>query len=145
VGHTTIRALARSFLAGFFLTTHAGVALAAPPMDLGDPRPRFVSVRFETSPADQPGRLASFYTEAIPARLSPGDFDGQVRVTIASSDFEAQVMHNQRPRPGSFSDFVWLFDAASGEVVSARLRGTLVRRFEFGLFVSTSTSTSRRR
>ena len=113
-----------------------GNAWAAEPMDLGDPRPRAVAVRFETSPSDQPGRLASLYTPAVPAWLTPGDLDGQVRVTIRGADIEARWFNDQRVRPGSFSDFVWVFDAASGEVVSAHLRGILVRRFEFGIFAS---------
>ncbi len=105
-------------------------------MNLRDSTPRAVVVRFESSPADQPGRLASFYTDAVPAWLEPGDLAGQVRVTIAGRDVEARRFQNQRPRPGSFSDFVWVFDAASGDVISAHLRGTLVRRFDFGAFRS---------
>jgi hypothetical protein len=134
--HSVPLSLAR-LLGGFVVTAALVVsARADEPMDLGDPRPRAVAVRFETSPSDQPGRLASFYTAPVPAWLEPGDLDGQVRVRITAADIEARWYNTHRERPGSFSDFLWIFDAADGEVVSAHLRGTLVRRFEFGVFAS---------
>ena len=136
VAQPTARTLALALATAFAIATHALGARAAEPMDLGDPRPRAVAVRFETSPSDQPGRLASFYTAAVPAWLEPGDLAGHVRVTIAGADVETRWFQNQRLRPSSFSDFVWVFDAASGDVVSAHLRGTLVRRFDFGVFAS---------
>jgi hypothetical protein len=137
VAQSTARSFARFAVATTVaIATNASSARATEPMDLGDLRPRAVAVRFETSPPDQPGQLASFYTDAVPAWLEPGDLDGQVRVTIAGADVEARRFQNQRPRPGSFSDFVWIFDAASGDVVAAHLRGTLVRRFDFGAFHS---------
>jgi hypothetical protein len=137
VAQSTVPSLSRlAIAAAFAVAAHASGARAAEPMNLDDPRPRAVSVRFETSPSDQPGQLASFYTEAVPAWLEPGELAGQVRVTIAGADVETRWFQNQRLRAGSFSDFVWIFDAASGDVVSAHLRGTLVRRFDFGVFTS---------
>lgn len=137
MAQSTALSLARTALAVAFATVTFGVAArASEPMDLGDPRPRPVSVRFETSPSDQPGRLASLYTDAVPAWLEPGDLPGQVRVTIAGEVVETRWFHHQRLRRGSFSDYVWIFDAATGDVVSAHLRGTLVRSFDFGVFQS---------
>ena len=137
VAQPTDLSLARTTLAIVFaIATCGGSARASDPMDLGDPRPRPVSVRFETSPSDQPGRLASFYTDAVPAWFEPADMPGQVRVTITGEAVETRWFHNQRLRRGSFSDYVWIFDAATGDVVSAHLRGTLVRSFDFGVLQS---------
>lgn len=136
VARSSLLSLVRTAFAIVAAIATAAVARASEPMNLGDPRPRAVSVRFETSPTDQPGRLASHYSDAVPAWLEPADLAGQVRVTITSADVETRRFRNQRVRPGSFSDFVWIFDAASGEVVSAHLRGTLVRSFDFGAFRS---------
>lgn len=133
----TALSLARTALAiAVAIATYGANARASEPMDLGDPRPRPVAVRFETSPSDQPGRLASLYTDAVPAWLEPGDLPGQVRVTITGEAVETRWFQHQRLLPGSFSDYVWIFDAASGEVISAHLRGTLVRSFDFGMFHS---------
>jgi hypothetical protein len=136
VAQPTALSLARITLAGALALATCAAVAHAEPMDLDDRRPRPVAVRFETSPSDQPGRLASFYTAPVPAWLEPGDLPGQVRVTIEGTDVETRWFHNQRLRAGSFSDFVWIFDAASGEVVSAHLRGTLVRSFDLGVFQS---------
>jgi hypothetical protein len=101
-------------------------------MRLDDPSPRPVAVRFEDSPPDQPGRLATFFTPSLPAWLEPGPEPGTVRVTVPGRAVEQRFLRDQRTRPGSFSDFVWIFEAASGAVLSARLRGTLVRHLELG-------------
>ncbi len=137
VAQPTALSIARLALAiALAIAMDAARSHASEPMDLGDPRPRPVTVRFETSPPDQPGRLAAHYTAHVPAWLEPGDLAAQVRVTIAGADIETRWFQNQRLRAGSFSDFVWIFDATSGDVVSAHLRGTLVRKFDFGMFQS---------
>jgi hypothetical protein len=137
VAQPTALSLARTALAiAFVIATCGAAARASEPMDLGDLQPRPVAVRFETSPSDQPGRLASLYTDTVPAWLEPGELPGQVRVTITGEAVETRWFQNQRLRRGSFSDFVWIFDASTGDVVSAHLRGTLVRRFDFGVFHS---------
>jgi hypothetical protein len=115
-----------------------GVLLAAgvargDPMDLRDPAPRTVSVRFENSPPDAPDRLGATYTAEIPARF---EFDPQadrVRVSIAGADVERDYFSNQPLRAGSFSDYVWIFDPHTGDVDSASLRGVLVRRLDLGI------------
>jgi hypothetical protein len=104
------------------------------PMNLLDARARTVAVRFENSPADAPDRLATTYTVDIPARFEADPESGQVRVRVAGSDVERDYFSRQPLRAGSFSDYVWTFDPRTGHVVSASLRGVLVRRFDLGLF-----------
>lgn len=116
----------------FALVSLAPSSGFAEPLDLRDARPRWVSVRFENSPADRPGRLAASYTDPIDAWLEPDADPRQVRVTVAGPAVERGYFQRQRLRPGSFSDYVWVFDRASGEVVSASLTGTFIRRFEVG-------------
>jgi hypothetical protein len=106
-------------------------AHAGEPMNLADARPRAVSVRFETSPPEEPGRLASSYTEPLPAWLEPLG-PSLIQVTIAGREIERGYLHRRRPLPGSFSDYVWTFDATTGDVIRAQLSGTLVRKLEVG-------------
>ena len=110
---------------------------AAEPMSLEDPRPRWVYVAFEASPPNQPGRLDAVYGPELPAWLEP-EAPGRLRVTVARGVVERYLMAAYDPRPGSFDDFVWVFDVRSGHVVSARLRGTIRRILDWGLFKSTA-------
>jgi hypothetical protein len=55
-------------------------------------------------------------------------------VRVAGAAVERDYFWRQRLRAGSFSDYVWVFDSASGDVVSASLSGVLVRRLDFGPF-----------
>lgn len=114
------------------LSSLAACRASAEPLDLRNAQPRWVSVRFENSPADRPDRLASSYTEPIDAWLEPDVDPRQIRVTVAGRAVESGYFQRQRLRAGSFSDFVWIFDRTSGEVVSASLTGTLIRRFDLG-------------
>lgn len=132
-----LSAVARSVIAGLVVITVADAAAhAAEPMDLRDPQPRWISVRFENSPTDQPGQLATHYTAELPAWFEPDGASNRVRATIAGSAVETGWFQEHRLRAGSFSDFVWIFDASSGDVVSAHLRGTLIRRLDFGVLRS---------
>jgi len=117
-------------LAGVAATTARGE-----PLDLRDPRPRAITVRFENSPADAPDRLADTFTAEIPARFEPDPATGYVRARITGYDVEHGYFQDQPLRPGSFSDYVWTFDPQSGDVVSASLSGTFVRRFDLGVVV----------
>jgi len=116
---------------GFLLA--AGVA-RGDPMNLADRAPRAVSVRFENSPPDAPGRLAATYTAEIPARFEFDPRTDRVRVSIAGADVERDYFSRQPLRAGSFSDYVWIFDPHTGDVDSASLRGVLVRRLDLGVF-----------
>jgi len=116
-----------------------GLALAPPPvaaepMNLSDTRPRWVAVRFEASPADAPGRLDASYDEPIPARLEPDGAPDRVRVTIPALSVESGILEKQGVRPGSLSDFVWHFDARTGDVLSASFSGVVVRHLGVGVF-----------
>lgn len=114
-------------------------ALASPPgepMRLDDPRPRWVGVRFEVSPADRPDQLDRVYTPGIRAWLEPDAVPGRLRVSIPGADVERMLLVGEDPVPGSFGSFVWVFDAASGHVVSAELRGTLIKTLDWGPFTS---------
>lgn len=114
--------------------TFAADGASAEPMDLRDPSPRAVSVRFENSPSDAPSRLGETFTLDIPARFEIEPGSGFVRVSVAGADVERRYFTRQRLREGSFSDYVWTFDPKTRHVVSASLRGTFIRRFDFGLF-----------
>jgi hypothetical protein len=101
-------------------------------LDLRDPTPRPVEVAFEVSPGEQPGRLDALYGEALPARLVPHERAGQVIVVLPGALVESHLLVRENPRPGSFGDFVWVFDAESGHVLSATLAGVVRRRIELG-------------
>ncbi len=104
----------------------------AEPMDLGDSRPRWVSVRFEVSPPDQPGQRDVLWSDALPAWLEPGERAGQLRVSVPARLVESRLFAGHGVVPGSFADFVWIFDVRSGDVLSATTRGTLRRRVGLG-------------
>lgn len=109
---------------------------SAEPVDLGDPTPRWVRVAFEVSPRSQPGRLDTAYTLPLQAWLEPAGAPGQVQIRVAGRLVEQHLLAGQRPEPRSFSDFVWIFDARSGDVVSAGVRGTLVQHLRLGFLRS---------
>jgi hypothetical protein len=129
-----VRAIVGTLLLGAATSVSADPAATLQPMDLRDPRPRAISVRFETSPPERPDQLATTYTDSLPAWLEPDEARGRVRVTIEGRDIETGFLYRRRPVPGSFSDYVWVFDAVTGDVVSAQLSGTLMRRLEVGPF-----------
>lgn len=119
-------------LAPLGLTLAPAASAPAEPMRLSDPRPRWVGVRFEASPEDAPGVLDACYGEAIPAWLEPDAAPGRVRITIPAPSVESRLLAKHGARPGSVGDFTWLFDARSGDVLSASLSGVLVRRLGVG-------------
>ena len=107
---------------------------AADPMRLSDPHPRWVSVRFEISPEDQPGRLDTRYGDELPAWLERDRAPGRIRVTVPAHWVESDLLAREGARPGALSDFAWVFDARTGDVISATLSGLLVRRVGVGPF-----------
>lgn len=110
----------------------ASPTASADPLDLRDPRPRAITVRFENSPGDAPAQLATSYTVEIPARFDTDAATGHRVVRVAGADVERSYFHRQRLQPGSFSDYVWTFDPETGDVVSASLSGVFIRRLELG-------------
>jgi hypothetical protein len=121
----------RSALLALVAAHLPALALAQPPLDLDDPRPRSVAVRFEVSPRDQPAQRDAHWTEPLPARLEP-DAPGRVRVVVPAALVEERLLADQGVVPGSFDDFVWVFDTTSGEVVSATMQGRLERALGVG-------------
>jgi hypothetical protein len=102
-------------------------------MDLRDPEPRWVQVRFELSPPDRPGQTDTVYSPPFAAWLECGQRPGEVSVTVDGRIVEQHLLPDHEPRPGSFSDFVWIFDAETGHVRSAKVSGAVRRRLRLGL------------
>jgi hypothetical protein len=113
------------------LAVVAGSA-AGEPLDLRDPRPRLVSVRFELSPADRPGQLDSVWSVPFAGWLEPVEGAGEVRIRIDGGIVERHLLRDYDPKPGSFSDFVWRIDTATGHVRQASVAGRLARRLRLG-------------
>jgi hypothetical protein len=118
-----------ALLVGALAATNA----SAEPVDLGNPAPRWIEARFEISPPDRPGQIDTVYTEPFAAWFAPGQEPGEVTVLVDGGVVEKHLLQGEEPRPGSFSDFVWVFDAETGHVRSATVSGTLIRRLRLGL------------
>jgi hypothetical protein len=106
-------------------------AAPAEPLDLRDATPRAVRVAFESS--GPPGALDAVYSEPVTAWLDADPTSGQVRVRVPGSAME-ELLATHDPVPGSFGDYVWTFDAATGEVLSAGFHGRFLQTADFGLF-----------
>jgi hypothetical protein len=125
-------------MAGFrcWLQVAIGLAWALPasgePLDLADRTSRLVAVQFEISPADRPGSLDAVYTELLQARLAPHENPDWTVVSLPAALVESHVLVREEPKPGSFGDFVWVFDVASGHVISAELSGIVRRHVQLG-------------
>ena len=128
--------MGRSPCASLFVAMLVAGTAHAQPIDLSDATPRWVAVAFEVLPEDKPAQFDTLYTRKILAWLAPHTTRGQVRVTVPRQDVERDLLALHNPVPGSFSDFVWVFDPLTGEVVSAELTGRLVKRLDWGLFKS---------
>ncbi len=102
-------------------------------MDLRDPRARWVEVEFEISPANRPYQLQSVYSERVRAWLEPTPQRDRVHVTIDATTIEEHLLSEQKPKRGSFSDFVWVFDVETGHVLSATVSGTVFRTLNWGI------------
>ncbi len=107
--------------------------VGAEPMNLSDGTARWVSVRFEVSPPEHPAQTDTRYTGALPAWLEAGALPGQLKVTVKGELVERHLMTGQVPVEGSFSDFVWVFDSATGHVRSATVAGVLRQEVDMGL------------
>ena len=141
---STHRSILALLILGMALQLLVSGAAQAEAMKLADARPRWVAVRFEMSPEDEPGRLDSRYGDWIRARFEATDDPRRVQVTIRGGDVARTLFATENVRSESFSDFVWVFDVASGAVVSAGVRGTVLRRIgifeqELGLDVTLTT------
>jgi hypothetical protein len=108
----------------------------AEPVDFLDPTPRWVEVAFEVSPRDKPMQTDTIYTPKIRAWLEAADRPGWTKVTVDRGDVERMLFADDDPVAGSFTDFVWVFDTVTGQVISASLSGTLNKEVDWGLFRS---------
>lgn len=104
------------------------------PMRLADATPRWVVVQFEDSPSSHPDRLDRVYTKPFAAWLET-DARGRIVVRVDGEVLEKNLFHDNDPVPGSFSDYVWVFDPDSGDV-SASFSGTFAYAIDWG-FTST--------
>jgi hypothetical protein len=111
------------------------VSANAEPMRLTDPTPRWIAVQFEDSPSERPDLLDRVYTQPFAAWLEP-DAAGHVVVRIDGDVLERHLFRANDPLPGSFSDYVWLFDPEDGEVLSASFSGAFVHRLDWGFATS---------
>jgi hypothetical protein len=126
-------AISRTALLALLLSQ---AAASAEPMDLTDPQPRWVSVRFEVSPAQHPGQLDTIYSQEFPAWFAPDPMENRVRVSVNGRIVEQYLLAEYRPVEGSFSDYIWVFEASSGHVVSATIVGKLIKTLDWGFFTS---------
>jgi hypothetical protein len=55
---------------------------------------------------------------------------------VSGDVVEQYLMPDEGAEPGSFSDFVWVFESATGRVVSASMSGTVRRTLDWGFFRS---------
>lgn len=108
-------------------------ATTAEPLDLRDPTPRWIEVRFEVSPSNEPGRLDGSWSAVRLAYLDRDLVDNMVRIRIPQDEIEAQLRSvGTETVHGSFSDFVWTMDPGSGHVVNAELSGRVRERLSLG-------------
>lgn len=133
------KALLGCALAGLIAALTA-VTAGAESLDLADRSPRWVGVTFEISGRDLPGQIDTHYSESFAAHLRPGETPGLVEIAVPSSVVEEHLLSEESPLPGSFSDFVWVFDTRSGEVVSATVSGTVVRTIDWGIAKTRATA-----
>jgi len=130
-------------LIGLSVVLTQGVMAA--PLDLQDPTPRWIEVRFEVSPKEEPGRLngawsspRSAFIESGPDKSAPDN--ATIRIRIPTREIEAHLLATgTEPVPGSFSDFVWTFDARTGHVLTAHLSGRVRQRFSLGPILTSAT------
>lgn len=112
-------------------TAHAGA------VDLADSTPRWIAIRFEVSPSDQPGRLDSSWSIPRPAYLEPAASADQVRIRVPAEAIEEHLRSTGTDVvPGSFSEFVWTLDKSSGHVLAAELTGKVRERLSLGLIAT---------
>lgn len=124
-------------LLGVALASLLVTAARAEPLDLSDPTPRWIEVRFEISPEDAPGRLDHAWSPARRAFLEPIVGQRAIRIRIPREELERQLRSNGTdPVDGSFSEFVWTLDPATGHVLAAELSGRVREVFSLGFLRS---------
>ena len=102
-------------------------------LDLTNPEARMISVTFENSGSELPGALNRKYGTPVQGWFVPGPGPGQALVRIPASQVEGMVSA-YKPVPGTFSDFVWIFDIQTGHVESASFAGVVKPTVSWGFF-----------
>ena len=102
-------------------------------LDLTNPEARMISVTFENSGSEMPGSLDRNYDTPVQGWFAPGPGPGQAIVRIPASQVEGMVSR-YKPVPGTFSDFVWIFDIQTGHVQSASFAGVVKPTVALGFF-----------
>ena len=112
-----------------------GVGASAEPLDLNDPTPRWIEVRFEISPAEEPGSLDRHWSEPRRARVERGSSADVLRIEIPAVVVEAQLQSTGAITiPGSFTTFSWVLEPATGHVLEAAMRGEVREELSLGPF-----------
>ena len=124
--------IGRGACAGWLAAVAVALPVQAEPMQLEDATPRWVVVQFEDSPNDRPDRLDAVYTKPFAAWLEP-DALGRVTVRVDAQVLERSLFSENDPVPGSFTDYVWVFDPATGEVVDASFSGSFAFHVNWGI------------
>jgi hypothetical protein len=115
-------------------------AIAAP-LDLQDPTPRWIEVRFEVSTDDEPGRLDGTWSGPRPAFLESDADPSILRIRIPADEIEAHLRSiGTDTIPGSFSDFLWILDSSTGHVLAAQLTGRVRERLSLGPIRTSATA-----
>lgn len=115
----------------------AGHPAGASPLDLSDPTPRWVEVRFEISPDDQPGRLDRRWSSALPAYLVQAA-PGHVEIQVPAESVETHLRSiGTEALPGTFSPFTWTIDPTTGHVLRAAMTGRVRQPIAVGLLRTT--------
>ena len=104
-------------------------------LDLRNPTPRAIRVTFEDSGPAFPGVLNQKYGQPVRGWFVPGPGRGQALVRIPGSEME-RIVTNYEPVPGSFSDFVWIFDTVTGHVLTASFAGIVKSKLRWGFLES---------
>lgn len=102
-------------------------------LDLTNPQARMISVSFENSGSELPGSLDRNYGTPVQGWFVPGPSPGQALVRIPASRVEGMLL-GYKPVPGTFSDFVWIFDVQTGHVESASFAGVVRPTVSWGFF-----------
>lgn len=106
---------------------------SATPLDLSDLRPRWIEVRFEVSPPDEPGSLDRTWGAPRQARLEPIPGTGRVSIRVPAQELEAQLRSTGTDAvKGSFTDFLWTLDPVTGHVRSAGFSGRVHEQLRLG-------------
>src|SRR5262249_49097944 len=105
------------------------VAADARPMDPSRLESRWVAMQVIRG---APGTPEVHLSEPALAWYEVGPEKTQRTVRVPGLEVERVLMPDRHPVDGSFSDFVWIFDVETGDVLSASLSGELNQPIRLG-------------